>query len=103
MPSFSSPNGTVRLSPIVFLAAVCDVTGLSIFQFIQADPQSLTMRVQYLEEGDRMSIDQELTQIIEKVLADNGLENVSFSIEEAEPRRAVKGKKMKAYIKDFEA
>lgn len=103
MPSFSSPNGTVRLSPIVFQAAVCDITGLSIFQFIQADPQSLTMRVQYLEEGDRISIDQELTQIIEKVLADNGLKNVSFSIEEAEPRRAVKGKKMKAYIKDFEA
>jgi hypothetical protein len=59
------------------------------------------MRVQYLEDGDREAVNREIIQEVRKQLIGNGLENVVFSIEEAEPRRALRGKKMKAYIKDF--
>jgi phenylacetate-coenzyme A ligase PaaK-like adenylate-forming protein len=101
MPAFKGKNGTLRLSPIVFLNAVCDIAGISIFQFIQLGPETLTMRVQYLEDGDREAVNREIIQEVRKQLIGNGLENVVFSIEEAEPRRALRGKKMKAYIKDF--
>ncbi len=103
MPFFKGKNGTVRLSPIVFLNEVCDIEGISIFQFIQPDPEMLTMRVQYLEDTDREAVDREARRKVEELLVDHGLDNVSFSIQEAEPRRAVRGKKMKAYIKDFSA
>ena len=103
LPVFDGDSGQVRLSPIVFLNAVTDIPGIAIFQFIQADPKTLTMRVQYLEEADREAVDREARRMVREVLADNSLENISFSIEEGEPRRAVRGKKMKAYIKDFSA
>jgi len=101
IPSFKGESGTVRLSPIVFLSAVCDIEGISIFQFIQLDPETLNIRVQYLENADRETVNQEILQEVRGKLVDNGLKNIVFSIEEAEPRRAVRGKKMKAYIRDF--
>jgi phenylacetate-coenzyme A ligase PaaK-like adenylate-forming protein len=101
MPSFEGENGRVRLSPIVFLNAVCDIEGLSIFQFIQSDPETLVMRVQYLKEADPEVVNRQILEEIQEQLVNHGLTKVTFFIEEGEPRRAVRGKKMKAYIKDF--
>lgn len=101
IPSFTGENGPVRLSPIVFLSAVCDIEGISIFQFIQSDPETLVMQVQYLKDADPDAVNREIIQEVHEQLANHSLKNVAFSIEEKEPRRAVRGKKMKAYIKDF--
>ncbi|BHH86232.1 phenylacetate--CoA ligase family protein [Desulforhopalus sp. 52FAK] len=101
MPSFNGEKGRVRLSPIVFLNAVCDIEGVSIFQFIQPNPETLVMRVQYLKDVNPDAVNRQIIQEVQKQLVNHGLMNVTFSIEEEEPRRAVRGKKMKAYIKDF--
>lgn len=101
MPSFTGEKGRVRLSPIVFLNAVCDIEGVSIFQFIQPDQQTLVMRAQYLQDVKPDTVNREIIKCIQEQLVNHGLTNVAFSIEEEEPRRAVRGKKMKAYIKDF--
>jgi phenylacetate-coenzyme A ligase PaaK-like adenylate-forming protein len=101
MPSFKGENTTVRLSPIVFLNAVCDIEGVSIFQFIQSDPEALVMRVQYLKDADPDAVNREIREKVQEQFVNHGLKNVAFSIEEGEPQRAVRGKKMKAYIKDF--
>lgn len=101
MPSFTGEKGTVRLSPIVFLNAVCDIEGVSIFQFIQSDLKTLVMRVQYLQDVERGAVNRHITQKVQEQLVNHSLTNVAFSIEEEEPRRAIRGKKMKAYIKDF--
>lgn len=103
MPAFKSANGTVRLSPITFLNAVCDIEGISIFQFIQPSPESLVMRVQYLDDADRDAVNEGIRQAVGEALDANGLGGVTLTIENAEPRRAARGKKMKAYIKDFSA
>ena len=101
MPSFTGKAGEVRLSPIVFLNAVCDIEGVSIFQFIQPDPETLVMRAQYLKDADPKVVNHEIIKSVQEQFVNHGLTNVTFSIEEEEPRRAVRGKKMKAYIKDF--
>lgn len=101
MPTFTGENGRVRLSPIVFLNAVCDVEGVSIFQFIQSDPRTLVIQVQYLQDADPDAVNLEIIQKVREQLVNHDLKNIAFSIREGEPRRAIRGKKMKAYIKDF--
>lgn len=101
MPTFKGENGPVRLSPIVFLDAVCDMEGISIFQFIQPDPETLTMRVRYLESADKKELHAAIEGSVKEHLRSHGLKGVSFSVEEAEPLRAARGKKMKTYIKNF--
>lgn len=101
MPAFEGAKGMVRLSPIVFLNAVCDIEGISIFQFIQPSPTELIMRVQYLEEANPDEVNRIILESVTGDLANHGLSGISLSIEEKEPRRAKKGKKMKSYVKDF--
>ena len=101
MPVFDGPNGSVRLSPIVFLNAVCDIAGISIFQFIQPSPTELIMRVQYLEDAIPGTVKPQITGAVTEQLANHGIANITFSIVEAGPRRAARGKKMQAYIKGF--
>lgn len=101
MPVFAGCKGPVLLSPIVFLNAVCDIDGISIFQFIQPGPTELIMRVQYLKDSYAPVVKKHIVKAIGAQLTNHGIENVSFTIVDAEPRRAPRGKKMQAYVKDF--
>lgn len=101
MPEFTGANGVVRLSPIVFLNAVVDIAGIAIFQFVQRDPTTLVMRVQYLHETDTKKVNQAIRMAVEEQLNKNDLHNVTFLIQNEEPRRAAKGKKMQSYVKEF--
>lgn len=100
MPEFQGEKGTVRLSPIVFLSAVCDIEGVSIYQFIQTGSEELVLRVQYLEGAIPEQVNKHICQAVTEQLQQHDIGNVIFTIIEKEPRRAVRGKKMKSYIKD---
>jgi phenylacetate-coenzyme A ligase PaaK-like adenylate-forming protein len=102
MPAFDGENGgRVRLSPIVFLNAVCDIPGIAIYQFVQPSPTELVLRVQYLNDSVADEVNRTAEQAVREQLAGHGLGNVSFRIVAAEPRRAKKGRKMQSYVKDF--
>lgn len=101
MPVFAGSKGPVLLSPIVFLNAVCDIDGISIFQFIQPGPTKLMMQVQYLKDSYASEVNKHIIKAVRAQLTSHGIENISFTIVDAEPRRALRGKKMKTYIKDF--
>ena len=102
IPEFFDGSKTITLTPITFLAAVVDVEGMAISQFVQRNPQKLDILVQYSAEADKKIVNAELHKKVEKVLATNGLLNVKVEICDEPPIRAERGKKMKAFIKDFE-
>lgn len=101
MPIFKGEASEVRLSPIVFLNAVCDIEGISTFQFIQPSLTELVLRVQYLENGVPETVICSIQKAIEEQLMNHSLTYVTFTVEDKEPQRAPKGKKMQSYIKAF--
>lgn len=101
IPEFEGKDGTVRLSSVGFLAAALDVEGISIYQFIQNSPKELTVRITYHETADHKEVDRRAREVVTKLLTANGLHDITLHIVEGEPVRAKKGKKMKAYLKDY--
>ena len=90
LPEFAGTDGSVRLSPIVFYDAVLEIEGISIYQFVQTGPASLTIRVEYLEDAAAEAVDRDIRSSVSGKLEANGLGHVQFDIVREPPLRAKK-------------